>query len=335
MDKISNAPLIQDSAPAITVSQEYQLQQQFKSRTHTPLSPDDNATATATTTAAAAATMAVETALPTMVPNKIIAKSIQSVANSTGAKDGLRAEEHLVQKLNHMDEPTRMQFLQSLGVADKGSNPFVFCTNQNRSSKVDLYSPIMNGFNVQVKSHKYGGKPPEHQCHRGSVDKLLIHHPLLKCYEKLIRELIEKPLEADGKTVQHGTSCKKLTTQDYDSNTIDEFLSCVNDIKHSLVKVALLGTDNDQSPDFLVVVDRERLRVKWYHMSNVIQYICQFSFDIGPRKTRLCMRDHNNITVFAMQRKGGDGGKKSSNDIQFKINVRALTSLDTFEHSLV
>ena len=333
---ISNAPLIQDSAPAITASQEYQLQQQFKSRTHTPLSPDDNATVTATTTAAAAATMAVETALPTMVPNKIIAKSIQSVANSTGAKEGLRAEKHLVQKLNHMDEPTRIQFLQwSLGVADKGSDSFVFCTNQNRSSKVDVYSSSMNGLRVQVKSHKYGGKPCEQQCARGSVDKFLIHHPLFKCHEKLIREWIEKPLEADGKTVQRVTSCKKLTTQDYDSNTVDEFISCVNDTKLSLVNFALLGTDNDQRPDFLVVVDRERLRVKWYHMSNVIQYICQFSFDTGPYKTRLCVRDHNNITVFAMQRKGGDGGKKSSNDIQFKINVLALTSLDTFEHSLV
>ena len=49
-------------------------------------------------------------------------------------------------------------------------------------------------------------------------------------------------------------------------------------------------------------------------MKDVINYICKSNFIIRLSGTVIQLGD-----AFTMQRKGGDGGKKSANNLQFKL----------------
>ena len=66
-----------------------------------------------------------------------------------------------------------------------------------------------------------------------------------------------------------------------------------------------------------------------YKMNDVIKYLNTQNFKI--RKSGTVIELGNSFTI---QRKGGDSGRKSSNQLQFKIIISSLNELSEFEYLL-
>lgn len=160
--------------------------------------------------------------------------------------------------------------------------------NQDRKSKVD----IKNGeWNFQVKKSKKG---QFQQVSRGTVDNLINDLPELEPIKDLLKERCE-----------------------YKKEFKPELLESLNSHKRKIIEHALLG--HGERPDILCVTEwgknnNKREKITFFMMDEVIESLMQYDFKLRKSKTVIELGPS-----FTFQRKGGDGGRQSANDIQFKI----------------
>tara|TARA_B100000405_G_scaffold299518_1_gene257957 strand:- start:2011 stop:2682 length:672 start_codon:yes stop_codon:yes gene_type:complete len=160
--------------------------------------------------------------------------------------------------------------------------------NQDRKSKVD----IKNGeWNFQVKKSKKG---QFQQVSRGTVDNLINDLPELEPIKDLLKERCEDKKEFKP-----------------------ELLESLNSHKRKIIEHALLG--HGERPDILCVTEwgknnNKREKITFFMMDEVIESLMQYDFKLRKSKTVIELGPS-----FTFQRKGGDGGRQSANDIQFKI----------------
>ncbi len=160
--------------------------------------------------------------------------------------------------------------------------------NQDRKSKVD----IKNGeWNFQVKKSKKG---QFQQVSRGTVDNLVNDLPELEPIKDLLKERCEDKKEFKP-----------------------ELLESLNSHKRKIIEHALLG--HGERPDILCVTEwgknnNKREKITFFMMDEVIESLMQYDFKLRKSKTVIELGPS-----FTFQRKGGDGGRQSANDIQFKI----------------
>jgi hypothetical protein len=163
-----------------------------------------------------------------------------------------------------------------------------FYVNQDKKSKVDIKN---DNWNFQVKKSKKG---QFQQVSRGTVDNLINDLPELEPIKDLLKERCEEKKEFKP-----------------------ELLDTLNKNKRQIIEHALLG--HGEKPDILCVTEwgkknNKREKITFYEMSDVIESLMQYDFKIRNSKTVIELGPS-----FTFQRKGGDGGRQSANDIQFKI----------------
>lgn len=160
--------------------------------------------------------------------------------------------------------------------------------NQDKKSKVDIKN---DNWNFQVKKSKKG---QFQQVSRGTVDNLINDLPELEPIKDLLKERCEEKKEFKP-----------------------ELLDTLNKNKRQIIEHALLG--HGEKPDILCVTEwgkrnNKREKISFYEMGDVIESLMQYDFKIRNSKTVIELGPS-----FTFQRKGGDGGRQSANDIQFKI----------------
>ena len=160
--------------------------------------------------------------------------------------------------------------------------------NQDKKSKVDIKN---NKWNFQVKKSKKG---QFQQVSRGTVDNLINDLPELESIKDLLKERCE-----------------------YKNEFKPELLESLNSHKRKIIEHALLG--HGEKPDILCVTEwgkrnNKREKITFFMMDDVIESLMQYDFKLRKSKTVIELGPS-----FTFQRKGGDSGRQSANDIQFKI----------------
>jgi len=85
------------------------------------------------------------------------------------------------------------------------------------------------------------------------------------------------------------------------------------------LEYAFYGSNLELQPEYLFEVEYEnvkRNKIVLFKIKDVIKYLEKLNFRISLRKTRILLGDDGAISL---QRKGGDSGKKSSNQLQIKL----------------
>ena len=162
------------------------------------------------------------------------------------------------------------------------------CVNQDRKSKVDIKN---DEWNFQVKKSKKG---QFQQVSRGTVDNFINDLPELEPIKDLLKERCE-----------------------YKKEFKPELLESLNSHKRKIIEHALLG--HGERPDILCVTEwgknnNKREKITFFMMDEVIESLMQYDFKLRKSKTVIELGPS-----FTFQRKGGDGGRQSANDIQFKL----------------
>lgn len=160
--------------------------------------------------------------------------------------------------------------------------------NQDRKSKVDIKN---DEWNFQVKKSKKG---QFQQVSRGTVDNFINDLPELEPIKDLLKERCE-----------------------YKKEFKPELLESLNSHKKKIIEHALLG--HGERPDILCVTEwgknnNKREKITFFMMDEVIESLMQYDFKLRKSKTVIELGPS-----FTFQRKGGDGGRQSANDIQFKL----------------
>ena len=146
--------------------------------------------------------------------------------------------------------------------------------------------------------------------------------------------MCEYPLLPNGTHVDKGASITKLCPTNYSNQILDSFTDTLNDNKRKILEYAFYGTDRQFSPDYLIgieYVNKKRTKLSFFKIDTIINYLETQTFTIKKSKTVIALGENNAITL---QRKGGDNGKKSSNQLQFKIIISSLKGHEEFIYTL-
>jgi len=240
-------------------------------------------------------------------------KQILSHVNSNTAKDGYREEEDICNDLNK-NTILRANFEPILGT------DYDECYKMVGNHKCDIQSNNKN-LKAQVKKYKIG---QFQQLDRHWVDDLIKNIPGLESERTILKDLCEYPLLPNGTSIDKTKPIKKLCSTNYSQEQLDKFLLLLNENKRQILDYAFIGTNHEMQPDYLFGVeylDNKRTKIVLCKITDIIEYLETLHFTITKGKTVVVLGDDN---ILSMQRKGGDGGKKSSNQLQFKLTISKL-----------
>lgn len=236
-----------------------------------------------------------------------------SYTNSETAKNGYKEEELICKDLNN--EIIKRALMPILG------NEYDECTTiPGKNHKSDIQS-TNNNMKGQVKKYKKG---QFQQLDRHWISDFLKNVPELNDVSQILKDLFEYPLLPNGKNVDKNKSLKKLCDPNYSQEELNNFLGLLNKYKKKILEYAFYGTKLEMQPKYLFGVeyeDKKRNKIVVFKIQEVISYLENLQFEISPRKTAILL---GNDGIISLQRKGGDSGKKSSNQLQIKIILSKL-----------
>lgn len=236
-----------------------------------------------------------------------------SYTNSNTAKNGYK-EEFLVCNDLNKNSDLRKSFFEFLG------NNYDHFSRVDGNYKCDIQSnnKVING---QVKKYKKG---QFQQLDRHWIDNLIKYIPELDEVSYILKNLCEYPLLPNKTHIDKSKSIKKLCLSNYSQIELDNFIDILNKHKKEILNYAFFGTNQKLKPEYLFGVeykDNIRRKIILYKIKDIIIYLEKLQFRISKRKTVIKL---GNDSILSLQRKGGDGGKKSSNQLQIKIIVSKL-----------
>ena len=239
-------------------------------------------------------------------------KKTLSFINSETAKNGYNEEELVCKDLNI--ESIKESLSPIIG------NDFDECKRVKGNHKCDIMSNN-NILKAQVK--KYKNKQFQ-QLDRHWLINLIESIPELTDVTQILKDLFEYPLLLNGTHVDKTCPIKKLCTSNYSQEILDNLISLLNKHKHQILTYAFLGTNLETQPEYLFGVEyinNTRSKLIVFKINEIICYLETLKFKISPRKTAILLGDES---IISLQRKGGDSGKKSSNQLQIKIILSGL-----------
>jgi hypothetical protein len=240
-------------------------------------------------------------------------KNNLSYINSQTAKNGYKEEELVCKDLNN--EHIRKELIAILG------NDYDECEcNSIKGKKSDILSKnkIIKG---QVKKYKKG---QFQQFDRHWINNIVKYIPELKDVSQILKDLFEYPLLPNGTHVDKSKPIKKLCNSNYSQEVIENFLDILNNNITKILEYAFLGTDLEFMPEYLFgveYVNEKRNKIIVFKITNIIKYLEKLKFKVSKNKTCIILGEQGTISL---QRKGGDKGKKGSNQLQFKIILSNL-----------
>lgn len=246
-----------------------------------------------------------------------------SYKNSQTAKNGYKEEELICNDLNN--EIIKKSFITMLG------NNYNECKRITGNHKCDIQSDnkILSG---QVKKYKKG---QFQQLDRHWTSNLIENIPELGKYSQILKDLFEYPLLPNGTHVDKSKNIKKLCNSNYSQEILDSLLEVLNKFKKHILEYAFYGSNLEIQPEYLFGVEYigvKRNKIVVFKIKDVINYLEKFNFRISPRKTVILLGDNGTISL---QRKGGDSGKKCSNQLQIKLILSNLINkVPTLEYKL-
>jgi len=235
-----------------------------------------------------------------------------SQINSEAARNGYKEEENVCGDLR--DRRIREALNPILG------NDYNDCNRIQGNHKCDIQSENKI-LTAQVKKYQTN---IFQQLDRHWVSDLVRNIPGLNDALEILQNLFEKPLLENGTHVDRSKKVKKLCESNYSREILNNFLEVLNSYKKQILEYVFLGTNLEMQPDYLFSVeyiDNIRSKIVVFKIQEIISYLETLDFRIGPRKTTIWLGDEG---IISLQRKGGDCGEKSSNQLQTKIILSKL-----------
>lgn len=239
-------------------------------------------------------------------------KNMLSHKNSLTAKNGYKEEELVCNYLSIRE--IYDLFLPIIGTDyDK-------CSRVIGNHKCDIQSNNKK-LNAQVKKYKKG---QFQQLDRHWINDFIKSIPELNEISQILKDLCEYPLLPSGTHIDKSKGIKKLCLSNYSEEILTNLLTILNKHKRLILNYAFLGTNLEMQPEYLFAVEYindKKTKIVLFKIKDIIDYLEQLDFKISPRKTVIMLGDKG---IISLQRKGGDGGKKCSNQLQIKIIVSKL-----------
>lgn len=236
---------------------------------------------------------------------------MEETPQGRAAKRGNKEEDNIVNMLN-----TDTAFKNKVGsiVSELSFNECIKIGGDQTKADITSKDGVVK---IQVKETQ-NDETFQH-LDRHYLNILLENIPGLEPLRNILEKLFEKPLKPEQYThVNTAHKVKKLDTSNYTDNELSDTLNILNRHKSDILNYACYGTTSNNIPNILITVFNKKSgekEIRIYKYSDVLTYLNTLDFEIAPKKTSFRLGNG----VIQMMRKGGEKGKKGSNQVQFKI----------------
>ena len=252
------------------------------------------------------ATSVADSVLP-VTPGTSVVEATPLNVGSTTAKNGYLEEDWIISQFAGASAPSPFEssFMSWYGLPISNES----ATHVYGHKKCDFrYGPL--GFQwKRTKQGQFG------QIARHEVNRMLKAIPALEPLCDLFHTMCVFPLE--GNRVVQPVIRPLLTPEFVHQTKLDEFITLLTTHKRTLLEYALLGTNPNMKPDLFGITIYEqgkRHSIQVWRTSVLLDYLAQYSVRIRASGTVVEIGK-----AFTFQRKGGDSGATSSNQLQFKL----------------
>ena len=243
---------------------------------------------------------------------KYISVNSLSDTNSQTAKNGYIEEELVCKDLN--TRVIKKALSPILG------NNYSKCNRIIGNHKCDIQSDNKI-LRAQVKRYKKG---QFQQLDRHWISDFIKSIPELREVSQILKDLFEYPIMLNNTHIDRTKNIVKLCNSNYSQEILDNLIDLLNKYKRQILMYAFYGNNSKIQPEYLFGVlyeNGKRKKISLFRIIDVINYLEKLSFKISPKKTAILLGDNGTISL---QRKGGDSGKKSSNQLQIKLILSNL-----------
>ena len=242
-----------------------------------------------------------------MFPIKVI--KLNSTTGSDTAKNGYKEEVLVANDLNTIN--TLLYGLKSDSHKPIGG-PFKKIKGNSKTDVTDNYH------NCQVKKYKKKqfGQVDRHDLPY-FVKKIPFNNDEINIIIPHLQGMIQYPLQSCQKLCDKTLPLKLLTTSNYEQSQLDMIVNILNKYKLEILEYAFYGYDKETQPIYLIGVEYDnkiRKKITILKMIDVINYLSKYDFVIHKKGSVIGLNN-----TFTLQRKGGDSGNKSGNDLQIKL----------------
>lgn len=214
---------------------------------------------------------------------------------------GLRNEYWAVDQLNNSIW-LREKIFSKLGYRIEGLVYKILGTK-----KADLMDANNLGIQVKASKSNYG------QVKRCNLNRFTQLFPQTLEIQYLLKGNFCLPFDNRGICVKNHPR-KYFTTQFYQEVQLTDMLNILENNKRRIIEDVFLGRDKKFLPTLFMVIANSKTLIIW-KTSDIIDQLCLEKWEIGNRGATIQLSSRN----FSLQRKGGDSGRKSANDLQFKL----------------
>ncbi len=223
------------------------------------------------------------------------------------AKDGFNEELFIVDILNNNEE-----LIEKLKIFINNEKIEKNAKLIKGNKKSDINISNINIQHKKTKLNQFG------QVDRHYVEHLIEKIPELDCCKIMLKSLCELPINPITKLCDKEFKIKKINTINYSKDEINNIIKIFNKNKKSILNYIFNGFEEVYKPNLFSVTifnkQNERERIIFWKINDIIDYL--MNFEVKIRKSRTVIEISNGLTF---QRKGGDCGKKQSNNFQFKF----------------
>lgn len=172
--------------------------------------------------------------------------------------------------------------------------------------KADLIDATGIGIQVKASKSNYG------QVKRCKISSFINNIPELKSIEYILNKSFTLPV-VNGHCKKN-IRRKRLTLENYNSNELSYLLKLFEINKLKILKDVFLGREVKYMPKLFIVIANSKTLIIWKTI-DIINQLSNEKWNIGGNGTNLELESR----TFCLQRKGGDSGRKTANNLQFKL----------------
>ena len=256
--------------------------------------------------------------------NHGVEKKNLSLTNANAALKGRRNEQQVCDFLNCNPEKRKSLFPMD----------FDYCNTVNDGSKIDIMSK--NGlFSAQVKTTNGTSE----QLDRHYFEDMFKHKLKLEDEEynklEIFKTMCEYEVDEKGFVKKNSEikAKKAMAVENYNQEQLNSMLEILNKHKTKILDFVFLGI-TPKKP--LYFIGRYLNMYYVFLMKDILFHLNKHEFRIKEKgKGKYFVIQLGSHQVMTFQRKGGDGEKKTSNQIATKINISKLIGDTTIPHRQV
>lgn len=232
------------------------------------------------------------------------------------AKNGYKNEEEVAKKFaNWMFDGDALKWLEQMGYKD-GVHHINVHVLHGQKSDIELHIKTTSGYKIErIQIKLLSNNTGFNQVDRRWVNKASENWGMSQTVETLFKKFTGEISPQSTDNPQRDRKKRRIFADEFKKTEQNQMIKFLKENKETIINDVIAGFENTSPNWFLICKKTKDKEIYALHsIDNVLSLLVEGEVEISKR-------GNFNIGKLTLQRKGGDKGKPSANQMQFKVRL--------------